>query len=612
MRSSSRLLTHRRHPRQIKEVLSPHGSVGNVTFESYEGRMAAVVRLSPAEGSSLETLLEALRVAFPVDPAAQQTRRPGGLPPPLASVPLGKGRLSSLDVLGALNCGPNMNPLLFVSNVPESMDDARLAEAFGASGGAVSRAWTMHDPQGAPKRYGFVEFVLPSAAGAVVANPSSCQVDGCVIKVEPACTRRASQMFARTLFVDQFPRESTTAASLRALAEPHGVVTDVSLPLFPGTHPQAGQPRGYAFLEFARSDAAHAARTALDGLEVQPAMRLRANFSNPTKHMAPPRPAKNAQQQAADKAQMQMRAKQGGAHLPPARGAPGMPQPQGPWGAGGGGGVRGGPPGGYPPHPGHTFMGARGGMVPGPGPGGMMQLGPAHMMGAMGAPPPHMMGYGPPPGAMGMVGPAAMFAAQQAQMAGLRMAQQQQQQAMAAAVHQQQFAAQQAQYMAAAAQWGGGAGRGMGVPPAAGPPGGGYGAPGGPPQGDPWGAYSAPDRGQGAGRGRGSATLQGAGGGPQPGGGGAPGGPPNPYADYYAQYGGAAQQPQGAAQQTQPTPGGPEHTAAWMAYYAAQAQAGQGHAHPAAAAAAAAQQQSYTYAYADDGSGGGAKRQRMG
>ena len=570
--------------------------MGSVTLEPPTG---AVVRLAPPEGSSPESLAEALRAALPASEAdAQQRGGPGApAPTPLAAVPFRTTHRALVDVLGALNCHPGQNPLLFVSNVPEEADDAKLAAAFAAAG-AVERAWVMRSPSGAAKKYGFVEFALPATATAVVTAPAPTQLEGAQLKVEPACTRAVSQMFARTIFVDQFPRGAVTPASLRALAARHGALREVAVPVFAAPHPQAGLPRGYAFIEFERSDDAHAARAALDGHEVVPGQKLRANFSNPTKHMAPRQPAKapTAQQQ-----QQQQQMQRGGPQ--PGRGGPFQQQPPGGMWPGRGGPGRGGP---FPP-----FAG-RGGGPPGPPYGmGMGPMGVAGPMGMM-APAPHML----------VAAQASAFAA--AQMNAARMQQQQaaamtaQAQAQLAMVQQQAAAVQQmAARQAAPAPHGLGMGMQMGMAPLGGaramqqpmqqpPMAPGYGAPQqwGAPQAqhphmqparplpaaggaaaDPWAAYYAS---QAQAPAAAAAPAHGA---PPP------YGTPE-YAAYYAAHAGAAA----------PAPGGPEHTAAWAAYYAQQAAAQQG---PAAAAAAAAQQQQ-AYGSAYGAQGDAAKRQRTG
>jgi RNA recognition motif-containing protein len=596
---------------QIREALAPYGEVGSVVLEPPAG---AVVRVAPKEGAAPDSVADALRAALPAsEDDAQQRGGPGApAPTPLAALPLRTHR-ALVDVLGALNCHPGQNPLLFVSNVPEEADDAKLAAAF-APAGAVERAWVMHSPSGAPKKYGFVEFALPATATAVVTAPAPTALDGAQLKVEPACTRLVPQMFARTIFVDQFPRAGgVTPASLRALAARHGALREVAVPVFAAPHPQAGMPRGYSFIEFERSDDAHAARTALDGApkpclpwqpviltlcfciicsghEVLPGQKLRANFSNPTKHMAPRQPPKNAAPSAMQR----------GAPLPGRGGAFPPPPPGAAW-PGRGGPGRGGP---FPP-----FAG-RGAGPPGPYPG-----------------------MGMVPGAMGMMGPAPhmLAAAQVSAMAAAQMNHARMQQQHAAAMTaqaqaqmvmvQQQAAALAAQRQAAPAPHGmpmGGMGMaphmaplgGMGMQQHAPPPG--YGAPqqwgapqpqhqlpparplapAGPGGGaDPWAAYHAA---QGAGAHAGAHAAAPPAGGPEH---------TAAWAAYYAQQ---AQQ-QGHAAAGAPAPGGPEHAAAWAAYYAQQAQQ-QG---PAAAAAAAAQQQqAYGYAYATQGDA--AKRQRTG
>jgi hypothetical protein len=578
---------------QIQAALSPHGVMGAVTLETYDGRFAAVVRLAPHEGKGVDQLCEALAKAFPNDAATAALRRQGGIPPPLASVPLHGASgaaaavtLCPLDVLGVLGCGNNMNPLVFVPGVPPSVDSDALRTAFAATGAAVQAAWVMHSPlDGKHKRYGFVEFVLPSGAAAVMkAKAVAC--GGAMLRPEPAFTRQYHHMFARTLFVDGFPRENTTVEQLTAWAEEGcsgGTVSDVSLPLLAQNHANRGTPRGYAFLEFARSDEAHVAREALDGKEVgAPGAdgkqhTLRVSFSNPTKHMIPARPANPRPA--------------GGGAPGGAAAAPQKQQQQGQKGGGGKGsgdvakrpggvaqplGSRGmqqqhmqqqqqqqqwrGPPGG--PHmmrggppPTHMIGGP-------PGYGRPPMMGPP-MMGQFGMPYPGApmgMPYGGGMGPQGMMPPPAMAAAMYAQ-------QQQQQQAAAAAaaaaqqqmriVQQQQqamMAQQQQQYMTAAyAQQQQQQQQHQQQAPLAAAH-------------DPWAAYhSAPEGGMQAQH---------------------PGGPaPTPY------YPGAA--PAG------PDPGA---AAAWAAYYAPQGAPGGGLSHPAAAAAA---QQSY-YTYTDP-----SKRQKM-
>ena len=182
---------------QIQAALSPHGVIGTVTLESYDARVAAVVRLAPPDGKSADQLCDALAKAFPNDAKMAALRRQGGVPPPLASVPIhgaagaaAASILCPLDVLGVLGCGLNMNPLVFVPGVPPSVDSATLKAAFAATGAAVQAAWVMQSPvDGKHKRYGFVEFVLPSGAAAVM-KAKTVPCAGAMLKPEPACTRQ--------------------------------------------------------------------------------------------------------------------------------------------------------------------------------------------------------------------------------------------------------------------------------------------------------------------------------------------------------------------------------------------------------------------------------------
>jgi len=509
----------------------------------------------------------------------------------------GAATLSFLDVLGALNI-QNMNPLIFVAGVPADVDGAALRTAFSAvAGAAVSAAWVMRSPiDGSHKGYGFVEFVLPSGALAVM-QARSVHCGGVTLRPEAACTRQYSQMFSRTLFVDGFSRETTTEDKLREVASAYGQVTEVSIPLFPANHPQKGTPKGYAFIEFARTDCAHHARSGLDGKELVPGQSaLRVSFSNPTKTMiarpapSPAVPSNNKSNSisTATKQQQGGSSKGGGGESQSANGGgvkrPASGNPQIP--LGGNRGMQHMPPQQWRGLP-------RGGMMPphmGPGPG----YGPPRG----GPPPPGMMGpygmpYPPPMGGMPYGGPpphimmppqaqhqAAMYAQQQQraamaqhmQMAQAQQAQAQQQQAaaMAAAAAAAAAAAtaaqqqqQHSQYMAAAyAQQ---QHHQMQAPPAG-------------VAHDPWAAYHStapPDAGQ-------QASQRGAGG---------------PYA-----YGAMTAPPAAAGGQD---PSQAAAAAAWSAYYASQAAAAGPPSHPAAAAAA---QQSY-YAYTQ---GDAAKKQRTG
>ena len=167
---------------QIRDALAPYGEVGSVTLEPPAG---AVVRVAPRGGASPDSVAEALRAALPAsEDDAQQRGGPGApAPTPLAALPLRTHR-ALVDVLGALTCPPGPNPLLFVSNVPEDADDAKLAAAF-APAGAVERAWVMRAPSGTPKKYGFVEFVLPATATAVVTAKGPRVLDGAQLRWSP-------------------------------------------------------------------------------------------------------------------------------------------------------------------------------------------------------------------------------------------------------------------------------------------------------------------------------------------------------------------------------------------------------------------------------------------
>jgi len=401
-------------------VLEPHARVLSCTFESFEGRMAAVLRLAPLEPTPADeaaaAVTAALRAAFAIDPDIASRPR-AGLPAPTGMVTVRRGaaaRACPLDALGTpTNCGPGQNPLLFVAGLPASVGDEELAAAFSAAQGAsVLRAWVLRGPAGDHKGYGFVEFLLPSAALAAAAGAAAAaaHIPGATLfKVEAATTRLARQQFSRTLFLDQFARGETSVDSLRRSAERFGPLADVSLPLFAPPHPAAGQPRGFAFLEFLRSDAAHAARAALDGarLSEDQAAPLRANFSNPSKTLA---------------------ARGGGAagaaprpHAAAARPPPPPPPPPGRWPGPPPAGRGWGP--GRGPGPGHAFVAGRG-------------------QGAFGPPHPHH----------------AMMLAQHSAHAMMAAHQQQTMMAAQAAAQQQVQAMQAAQYYAAAAAARGGGG----------------------------------------------------------------------------------------------------------------------------------------------------------
>eukprot|EP00271_Cylindrocystis_brebissonii_P007895 TRINITY_DN217_c0_g4_i2.p1 TRINITY_DN217_c0_g4~~TRINITY_DN217_c0_g4_i2.p1 ORF type:complete len:528 (-),score=144.24 TRINITY_DN217_c0_g4_i2:1420-3003(-) len=138
--------------------------------------------------------------------------------------------------------------LLFVGNLRKDIDDAELQRMFEPHG-KIERAFVMTRADGSSKGYGFVEFSLKAQANAAKAKMGNLDMDGRVLRVEWAEVPKAADLFSPVLFVDRVPKEgSGISEKLRALFEEHGTVRDCRL--VTGNY---GQPRGFAFVDFAHS-----------------------------------------------------------------------------------------------------------------------------------------------------------------------------------------------------------------------------------------------------------------------------------------------------------------------------------------------------------------------
>ena len=75
----------------------------------------------------------------------------------------------------------------------------------------------------------------------------------------------------------------TTETDLRALFEPFGQVTRISIP----TDRETGRARGFAFIEMSNDDEARKAIAALDGKEMS-GRKIAVNEARPKEHGRPP------------------------------------------------------------------------------------------------------------------------------------------------------------------------------------------------------------------------------------------------------------------------------------------------------------------------------------
>ena len=82
-----------------------------------------------------------------------------------------------------------MSKTLFVGNLPYSMTEDRLRTLFEASGTIVSVRIVIDRETQRPKGFGFVEFEVPYAAEAAIAELSGHLIDGRELMVNEARPR---------------------------------------------------------------------------------------------------------------------------------------------------------------------------------------------------------------------------------------------------------------------------------------------------------------------------------------------------------------------------------------------------------------------------------------
>ncbi|KAK3268986.1 hypothetical protein CYMTET_22545 [Cymbomonas tetramitiformis] len=191
---------------------------------------------------------------------------------------------------------PVPGSLLFIGNLGKEVDDAKLREMF-ESHGALERCFVMVNKEGVSKGYGFVEFSLRSDAAkarSAVFKPQSeapkevkeADATGAApptppetrpIRADFSEAKTVTQMFSATLFVDVLPKGFNNQRTLKNLFLAFGKIKAVHIAAFPN-----GTPRGFAFVDFLRSDDADAARHALDGSELE-STKIRVQYGNPVK-----------------------------------------------------------------------------------------------------------------------------------------------------------------------------------------------------------------------------------------------------------------------------------------------------------------------------------------
>jgi len=86
-----------------------------------------------------------------------------------------------------------MGKRLYVGNLPYSMSEEELANAFTKAGAVVDAAIVVDRDTGRSKGFGFVEMADDAAAAAAVQQLNGTQVGGRTIKVAEANPRPARQ-----------------------------------------------------------------------------------------------------------------------------------------------------------------------------------------------------------------------------------------------------------------------------------------------------------------------------------------------------------------------------------------------------------------------------------
>ncbi|CEP03730.1 unnamed protein product (mitochondrion) [Plasmodiophora brassicae] len=166
----------------------------------------------------------------------------------------------------------------FVQNVARETDEGRLTSAFAAYGNVASVRIPV-DARGRRRGFAYVTLESPEQVQSAIGGLDQTELDGRIITVQKAgvsgaIARRHEADAGATLFVKGFSRDLSQAdveVALKSQFGKHGVVRQVRIP--PGAR---GKLKGFAYVEFASSDAARAALAEnafqLGGLPVSVAM----------------------------------------------------------------------------------------------------------------------------------------------------------------------------------------------------------------------------------------------------------------------------------------------------------------------------------------------------
>eukprot|EP00239_Pterosperma_sp_CCMP1384_P001884 CAMPEP_0197850680 /NCGR_PEP_ID=MMETSP1438-20131217/16080_1 /TAXON_ID=1461541 /ORGANISM="Pterosperma sp., Strain CCMP1384" /LENGTH=476 /DNA_ID=CAMNT_0043463971 /DNA_START=128 /DNA_END=1554 /DNA_ORIENTATION=- len=237
---------------EVTELLKDLGVVLDVTLDGKIG----FVRISPLEGSSAEDLAQKLKEATSGDERIEL-----------------KESKVHIEAYKA-------DSLIYVGNTAEETDDAQLKEMF-TEFGRIVRCFVMKNKDGVSKGYGFIEFALRAQALKARSNmggkPNKEGEGARTLRVDFAECPENKSYFSSTVFVDQLPKGFKDAKALEEHFKPHGKTTNVHIVM-----QQGGVPKGFAFIDFKRSDCADAARRALDGSEFE-GSTIRVQFSNPAR-----------------------------------------------------------------------------------------------------------------------------------------------------------------------------------------------------------------------------------------------------------------------------------------------------------------------------------------
>ncbi|KAI9333551.1 hypothetical protein BDR26DRAFT_603353 [Obelidium mucronatum] len=167
---------------------------------------------------------------------------------------------------------------VFVGNLSFNADEDTISEHFSVCGEVVS-VRIINGPDGRKKGFGYVEFADSEAAKKALELADS-EIDGRAIRVDlsqPKPERKPEQKSAPadTLFVGNLSFDASEDG-LKGIFAEHGEVTSVRIP----TDRESGNPKGFAYVQFADIESAKAALEALNGHEYE-GRAIRLDFSQP-------------------------------------------------------------------------------------------------------------------------------------------------------------------------------------------------------------------------------------------------------------------------------------------------------------------------------------------